>query len=127
MSRAVLDASALLALFLGEPGGTSVAAIIARAAMSAVNLSEVASRLYDRGMNGAEVQLWVRRYEVEVVPFNREDALASAALRPLTRHLGLSLGDCACLALARRLGLPAMTADRAWSQLDLGIPVQVIR
>ena len=41
--------------------------------------------------------------------------------------LALSFGDRACLALARRLGLPALTAERAWAELDLGIPVEVFR
>jgi PIN domain nuclease of toxin-antitoxin system len=50
-----------------------------------------------------------------------------ARLRALTRAYGLSFGDRACLALARRLGLPALTAERAWAELDLGIPVEVLR
>jgi len=32
-----------------------------------------------------------------------------------------------CLALARQLDLPAMTAARAWKALDLGIEVSLIR
>jgi ribonuclease VapC len=64
---------------------------------------------------------------VEVLPFTREDALEVARLRALTRAYGLSFGDRACLALARRLGLPALTAERAWAELDLGIPVEVLR
>ena len=44
-------------------------------------------------------------------------------LAPLTKPFGLSLADRACLVLARRLGLPVVTADRAWAKLDLGIPL----
>ncbi|WP_236627700.1 hypothetical protein [Caulobacter sp. B11] len=43
------------------------------------------------------------------------------------RHRGLSLGDRACLALAMREKLPVMTADRAWSDLDLPVEVVLIR
>ena len=50
-----------------------------------------------------------------------------ARLRALTRAHGLASGDRACLALARRLGLPALTADRTWAELGLGISVVVIR
>ena len=64
---------------------------------------------------------------MEVLPFTGEDALEVARLRGLTRAHGLSFGDRACLALARRLGLPALTAERAWAELDLGIPVEVLR
>jgi len=49
---------------------------------------------------------------------------------PLTRHLGLSLGDRSCLALARSRGITVVTADRAWREIDaeeLGVPVEVIR
>jgi ribonuclease VapC len=41
--------------------------------------------------------------------------------------LGLSIGDRSCLALAAEHDLPAVTADRAWSALDAGIEVVVIR
>lgn len=54
-------------------------------------------------------------------------AEAAARLRPATRHAGLSLADRACLALARRLGVPAVTADRAWGDLDVGVEVRLIR
>lgn len=62
-----------------------------------------------------------------VFPFTEEDALGVARLRPLTRSLGLSLGDRACLALAQRLSLPALTADASWGALSLGVAVEVVR
>ena len=40
---------------------------------------------------------------------------------------GLSLGDRACLALALKLNLPALTTDRIWENLNLSVQVQVIR
>jgi PIN domain nuclease of toxin-antitoxin system len=46
-------------------------------------------------------------------------------LSPAT--FGLSLGDRACLALARMRRLPAVTADRAWARLDLGIAIELVR
>ena len=55
------------------------------------------------------------------------DCLEIARLRPLTRHLGLGLGDRACLALGLRRGLPVLTAERQWAGLDLGVAVNLIR
>jgi ribonuclease VapC len=46
---------------------------------------------------------------------------------PLTKTHGLSLADRACLALAKRLDIPIVTADRDWADLNLGITLQLIR
>lgn len=56
-----------------------------------------------------------------------DGALAAAALYPKTASKGLSLGDRSCLALAQRLGAPAVTAEHAWAELALDIQVQLIR
>jgi PIN domain nuclease of toxin-antitoxin system len=50
-------------------------------------------------------------------------------LLPATRAAGLSLGDRACLALARRLGVRALTAERRWADVArvAGVEVRLIR
>ncbi len=50
-----------------------------------------------------------------------------AQLWQQTKFLGLSLGDRACLALAMEEQAIAVTADKAWAQLALGVSIQVIR
>lgn len=40
---------------------------------------------------------------------------------------GLSLGDRSCLALGRRLGTPALTADQPWQGIDPPVEVRSIR
>lgn len=128
MSESVLDASALLTALLGEPGEARTReAIGAGAVIGTVNLAEVVARLSDLGLPEQEGRRRVRQIALDVTPFDEELAYAVGALRPLTRHLGLSLGDRACLALAQRLGLPALTADRAWGTLQLGIAIEVVR
>ena len=126
-SRLVLDASALLAVLNVEPGAHVVAAVLAEAVVSAVNLSEVIAKLADGGASETAIRAAVARLSVEVVAFDAEQAYAAGLLSPATRFLGLSLGDRVCLSLARRLGVPAMTADRAWGELNLGIEVQLVR
>jgi PIN domain nuclease of toxin-antitoxin system len=64
---------------------------------------------------------------LDVVAFDGELALRAGALRPSTRSRGLSLDDRACLASAQELGLPVVTADRTWRDLDIGIPIHVVR
>lgn len=133
MPSAVLDASALLAYLRDESGADVVAdAIATGAATSTVNLGEVLSRVADRGGDPARVsrQMTDRGLldgAIAVEPFTSADAVEVARLRPLTRDLGLSLGDRACLALAKRLDTPALTADSAWSRLDPRLEVRQIR
>ena len=64
---------------------------------------------------------------LNIIDFDVHLAYQVGSLRPLTKGAGLSLGDRACLALAQRLGLPALTTDRAGKDLSLGIEVRVIR
>jgi PIN domain nuclease of toxin-antitoxin system len=64
---------------------------------------------------------------LEIRSFTAEDAERTAHLRAITERLGLSLGDRACLALAASLGLPAVTADRIWDDLEIGIAVRIAR
>lgn len=126
MSAAV-DASALLALLFAEPGAETVADTIASGAViSAVNLSEVATVLV-RHQQDPEKMLGPVREQILVQPFGDADAIAAAVLYPKTSDKGLSLGDRACLALAQRLGISALTAEHTWVELGLDIPVQLIR
>lgn len=122
----VLDASALLALIFAEPGAARVASLLPDAAISAVNLAEVATRLADRGFSEADWRRLLALLDLDVRALSEQDALAVAALRQSTRPFGLSLGDRACLTLAGSLGAVAVTADRAWAALagpDLAIDV----
>ncbi len=130
MSKAVLDASAVLALLQGEAGADVVEqALPAGCAISVVNLAEILSKLAADGGDAAGALGRIEELDDVLViePLEREDVLAMARMRPLTRDVGLSLADRACLALAKRLGAPALTTDRAWAGLDLpGIAVQVV-
>jgi ribonuclease VapC len=129
MSELVLDASAVLALLNQEPGAGAVAEALERDAclMSTVNVAETVARLVERGVPEAAAVTILLGLKLSTVNFDFATACRSGALRPATRAFGLSLGDRACLALARERACPAMTADRAWAGLDLGIEVRVIR
>lgn len=95
--------------------------------MSAVNVAEVVSKLADTGMNAAEARSLIDTLGLEVASFDEELAHATGMLRPSTRRKGLSLGDRACLALAKQLALPALTADRGWTELDVSVEIKLIR
>ncbi len=127
MSEALLDASALLALLNDEPGQERVAAVLPGARIIAVNLAEAAAKLLDYGVPPRSTRTSLAEIGIAIEPFSAEMAWEAALLRSATRTLGLSLGDRACLAGGRVLGLPVLTADRAWAELDLGIEIEVIR
>jgi ribonuclease VapC len=129
MTEAVLDASALLALLLAEPGAERVRAVLADAAISAVNFSEVVGHYARNGVGEAQVRQVLDPLPLERVPFDADLAYAAGLLLPATRPAGLSFGDRACLVLARRLGSRAITADRAWPSIAAaaGVDVELIR
>ena len=127
MSR-VLDASAILALVFRETGAPLVqAALLDGAVILSVNLAEVITTMLGRGMDEATVRSILDAIDPPVLPFDEDLAYRTGLLRAPTRSAGLSLGDRACLALAERLALPALTADRVWSTLNLSMQVEVIR
>lgn len=127
MSEIVLDASALMAVLREEPGAATVEAVLDHAAISAVNLSEVQAKLVERGTTAELAWSSLIDLDLEVIDFDLSQAKVTGDLRSLTRAQGLSLGDRACLALAQVLGLPAMTADRAWAGLAVGIEIRTVR
>lgn len=129
MAAVLLDTSALLAGLFEEPGSEQVAgALKGGAAMSAVNLAELAARLHQDGWPAGDISHVVDDLGIDMVPFERDAALLSGQFRSATRQLGLGLGDRACLATASMLDVPALTADRAWKRLKLrGVKIQCIR
>lgn len=129
MNSYVLDASAFLAYLWREPGWQTVESLIAEhiVAMSVVNVSEVIAKALDRGLPNEDAETLRASLDVEHVDFDGVLALQTALLRPLTRHRGLSLGDRACLALARSRDAVALTADQPWLDLDIGVRIECIR
>ena len=127
--RFVLDASALLCLLKSEQGAERVLAVMPRAVISAVNLCEVYGKLADAGGSEDRIAQAIGGLHLRVELFDDEYARRAGMLRPLTRSLGLSLGDRACLALAQHREATALTTDRIWADLSdlVKVSVEVIR
>jgi ribonuclease VapC len=123
----VLDASALLAWLVQERGAEVVGEHLPRAVISAVNLSEVLYRGQSLGRNVATLPARLGHLGLEVEPFTGADALLATGIFARDHRRVLSLADRCCLATALRLGLPALTDDRAWSTLDLEVEVLTFR
>ena len=128
MSRVVLDASVILAVINGEAGQEKLTPeLLAKAVGSTVNLAEVQTKLVSRGWTPAEAWEDATSPIREAIPFNEEHAKIAGSLVILTRHLGLSLADRACLALGIVLKAPVYTADKTWKKLKVGVRIHVIR
>ena len=125
--RFVLDASALIAAILQEPGVDFVRSILSDSIMSSVNMVEVGSRLIDIGYEPELALHHLASLGVDVVPFDQRLAATAVGLRSHTKAAGLSLADRACLALAMQERATAVTADRAWKRVTLACPIELIR
>lgn len=109
-----------------EPGADMVASYLPGALFSSVNLAEIVSKLCEWGMSADDARAAVDATGVEIIDFDAGQACVAGGLRNETKAAGLSLGDRACLALARSKKLPAMTADTAWARLT-GFDIVLIR
>ncbi|WP_029151438.1 PIN domain-containing protein [Methylovulum miyakonense] len=124
----VLDASALLALLHNEQGTDKVAdAILNKAAISSVNWTEVIQKAIANNINIENLNQDLAALGLTYFDFDMQQAHIAGNLWQQTKPFGLSLGDRACLALAIHLDLPVLTADKIWAQLDIGVPVRLIR
>ena len=128
MSKIVLDASAILAVIIGETGQEKLPPqLLADSAMSTVNLAEVQGKLESLGWTSKEAWEDATGLLSEAVPFDRQQARTAGELLLPTRALGLSLGDRACLALGIELQAPVYTAEKAWKRVKIAIPIHIIR
>jgi PIN domain nuclease of toxin-antitoxin system len=126
MIENVLDASAALAVLQNETGKEKVEAILESSIISRVNAAEVLTKLVEKGLSIAEAREAFDNLDLTVIEFDEKQSLKAAELRPLTKHLGLSLGDRVCLALAIQEDVPAVTADKNWANLNF-CKIKIIR
>ena len=71
----------------------------------------------------------LRPLPIRLIPLDIWLSYDAGMLRPITLEGGLSLSDRCCLALAKREGLPALTAERRWPLIAeaAGVTVELIR
>ena len=128
MNRAVLDASAILAVIFREPGAEKLTdEILETAIASTVNLAEVLTKLIQKGYDPEEAWEDALMLKKPPEPFTADQAEIAGTLVSKTQSRGLSLGDRSCLALAIALKAPVYTTEQAWRDLKLGVPIHVIR
>jgi predicted nucleic acid-binding protein len=125
----VLDASALLAMFFGQPGMEQVRDLFHKAAeadkpmfISAVNWAEVLYKMQNKhGKEGLET---ARRFEhtmpLDVAPLDRELAEIAASLKA---EYDLGLADAFAAALAKNKKAELVTADHEFKSVEKEIKI----
>lgn len=129
MPSCVIDTSAVFVDLQNESGAAEARRWLRDAAISSMNLHEIVAKAAEKGAAPDQVRELVGKLRLSVQAHDAEAAVEAGLLRPAAKPKGLGLGDRACLALARRLGLPAVTADAAWVELAdmLGVEVVMVR
>jgi ribonuclease VapC len=127
MSAIVFDSSVLIAILRQEPGSEVGEQSLNEALISTVNLAEVATYLARNSVPTETINEALAAFPIEVVPFDQEQGLIAGYLYPACKSRGLSLGDRACLALAKSKCLSVLTADKAWLELEIDVSVESIR
>jgi ribonuclease VapC len=111
---------------------TSLADIVAghmdNAAISAVNLQEVAKEMLREGATTSDVRVILDELALDVRAHDAEAAYISAELYEQTNTYGRGLGDRSCMALGLQLELPVLTTDREWKKIKIkGLQLQHVR
>jgi PIN domain nuclease of toxin-antitoxin system len=129
----VIDASALIAYLLQEPGWERTNEYLLRGGVycSTVNRTEVKGRLVGGGLatpQAVDAEFVNLAQLVEIVAFDSAQSDIAAYYYARRNPYNLSLGDCACLALAEARGLDVLTAEHAWKTIpSLPFTVHLIR
>ena len=126
MNKKVLDSSAILAVIFQEKGAEIVEPLLDKSLVSSINVAEVFTKFAEKGILNQQTIDDFQQLGLEIIDFDFEQSVKVAELRPLTRHLGLSLGDRSCLALAMLNKTSAVTADKEWQKLTF-CQVEIIR
>jgi len=125
----VVDASALLAILLGEPDAYRYARPIEAATtprIASPTLVEACAVALGRGGSALlhELRLIVREAGFDIVPFSAEHAeIAAEAYQRYGRGIGdpacLNMGDCFSYALARALDEPLLYKGEDFARTDI--------
>ena len=92
-----------------------------------MNWCEVAQKTKQKGMAVEKARSLLEELGLTIIPFSSEHAELAANLWEQSRQHGFSLADRACLALTIEQKAPVLTADRVWSELDLGVEIRLLR
>lgn len=127
MARPVLDASVALAYLGREAGWEESEAWLKDGVMLMVNLAEIVQTLLRRKVSQQTARAAIDGLSLSLVRLDQTMAMDAGAIPQSLVKGGLSLADRCCLAYARQMKVPAVTADRAWSDLADTLNAEIIQ
>jgi len=116
-----------MAVLLAEIGHEEAAGLAEGALISAVNVAEIVTKCIEFSYPEDMALQYIHNSNMTIVDFDVGLATVAGSLRRNAGRGVLSLGDRACIALALRENGIAVTGDRVWSTLQLGVEVRLIR
>ena len=128
----VIDSSALIAFIRDEAGASTVEQLLPDGFLiSVLNYAETKGKLVGSGTHTpAEVDRVLESFgaTLELVDLNQVQAEGIVFFYARRHPYDLSLGDCACLALAEARGVNVLTTAQNWEKLPgLRVKVKLIR
>ncbi len=121
----VVDASVVLAWLQDEPGADDAEPLIMEGVIGAANWSEVLQKSRQHGVAPEAVGRLLASFGLTVADVTQADGEAAVGMWSAGRPL--SLGDRLCMALGIRMGLTVATMDAAWSDVENGPTILVLR
>jgi PIN domain nuclease of toxin-antitoxin system len=124
-----IDSSAIVAYLKREPYRSELETWLGRGALTYVNLAETLGALLRLGFTPPTLEVFLDEIGISTVPISSNIALMAGLIDPHLLKGGLSLADRCCLAYAKAHTIPAVTADRVWSEIaePLGVDILQIR
>ena len=126
MTSYIFDSSALLAVLNDEPGSKAAMEKSNNITMSSINIAEVMTILVRNGVNKLDAKRILESTVSNIIDFDFEQAITSGCIYTQTKGYGLSLGDRACLSLAKATKMPVLTADKVWAKLANSLEIDFI-
>ncbi len=128
----VIDSSALIAFIRDENGAAVVEEQLQHGfLMSVINYAETKGKLVGSGTHTSkQVDAALEAFGalLELADLDRQQAEGVAFFYARRNPYELSLGDCACLALAEAKGLHVLTAEQSWNKIpNLKVKIRLIR
>jgi PIN domain nuclease of toxin-antitoxin system len=122
----VVDTSVVLAVARSEQSAAQAQSMARGGLLGMANFVEAVTRGEELGYARDNTLALISRLRLQLAPVDRATADQALPLWKL-RKQNLSLGDRLCIGLARARGLPVLTGDRRWKDLDLGVSIALFR